>query len=302
MPDLNQPDIANKAAQAAIAPEFDSLVRRARRRRRTAIIGTGLAVAAVATGVFSVVGATRDTTAPVVPAPSTQRVTSPSLTPPTTPTPSKQTVPVSGPCPLTSLRQLPKGSGCASLAHGDFDGDGLRDTLFVYANPLDSEAIAEKWHVRLALASGAVKNSTLPLPRDGSNLEVVGAANPDRNARDDAFIVLHRGASDDFIGIFSVVGERLTQLRGPDGRPFEIDHGGSVLFGSGLLCPAPHARPELVTTGFGFDHQGAWLWQRTIFSWQGWRLVQVTQEHGTTTARKAEAYRRFDCLGLTLSS
>jgi hypothetical protein len=209
-----------------------------------------------------------------------------------------------GPCPRSSIRQLPHGSGCASQAVGDFDGNGGPDRFIVYAHPLDADGMAQGWHVLLLLDDGQVRARDLDMWRAQGNKGVVTALDANRDGRAEALVILHEGASDDFTRLFALWDTRIVQVRGPDHRPFEIDTGGSVMQGAGGGCRVISHQPRFYTSSY-YREADRWHWTRTFYSWGGLgdlHLTQVRREHGLTTERGAYRYGEFTCYSLHLGS
>ena len=208
------------------------------------------------------------------------------------------------PCPLARYPGVPADSGCISYASGDFEGDGRRGTLVVYAHPLDRQGFARAWHARITLQSGRVVVAALGRPGHGlglgTNLWVMGAANVDGDGADEAIVRVNAGASDDFLGVFFLRGDHLIEVRKAAGGPFLFGVGSDANFGSGGGCRRVGARMELVDTG-AWRMGGRWHWQETFYRGQGAKVTPVRTVSGPTTSRGARRYEAFRCGKIALN-
>lgn len=302
MPDLDQPELAALAAQATVAPSFEALLRRARRRRRTAVLGAGLAVTLVAVGGAFGAAGLRTEAGPVGPSATSPPVTSSPTTDPSTPTETTPSsvpkwIPTSGACPTTHLEGLPAGSGCASLGRGDFDGDGSMDLVVAFAYPLDAKGFAQGWYVRFIPGGPARSPLSMRLPVTQTNMRIEAVVDVNRDGRDDALLDYQDGATTNDLEIVTVSRGHLDRMGGPEGVPFGFTLGGSVEQGSGARCRLDKGIPEVVDLGY-FERSGAFRRFENIYRWHGTSLMLVDQE----VARIAEAdvgkYSQFHCFGL----
>jgi hypothetical protein len=212
--------------------------------------------------------------------------------------------PAFGPCPPTSIQALPSGSGCASRVVGDFDGDGSADRFVVYAHPLADDGTAKAWHVMLLLATGQVRAADLSMDPGSDNKGVVAAFDANGDGRDEALVLVHQGAADDFSRLFSLRDTRILQVRDENNRPFEFDVGSVASFGSGGGCRRVDGTTMLVTSGY-VERGQTWHWSRTFYRWNGDRGLHVSRAYtddGSTTERAAGRYARFDCLSVHLGA
>ncbi len=202
------------------------------------------------------------------------------------------------PCPLASYPGVPTGSGCISYAAGHFEGDGRRDTLVVYAHPLDRQGFARAWHARITLHSGRAVVAALGRPGHGiglgENLWVMGAVNADGDGADEAIVRVNGGASTDLLGIFLLRNGHLIEARKASGGPFVFVFGSDVNFGSGGGCRKAGGRMELVDAGAWIKRK-RWHWMETYYRWQGTQVTPVRSLRGTTTPRGTGRYEAFRC-------
>lgn len=306
MADRDQPEVAHPAAAAARPPDFDDLVRRARRVRRTTVAGAALAVAAVFGGAAVATQGFDDS----APAPTPPARTGPALpdspatatptattttTTPTIPTTTASALPSDGACPPTSLPELPRGAGCATLVRGVVDGDANADRIIVYAAPLDASGQALGWHLRIELAAGTVVTRSIAVADRSTNLAVVGAADADGDGRDEVLVLLHRGAATDCVGLFRLAGDRhIARVQTSDGHPFAWSLGATVDAGSGGACTSLSRRPALGTSSY-WHGGGKWHWRTTSYRWKDGALVKAAVDHGLTTEGGVASYTRLTC-------
>lgn len=188
------------------------------------------------------------------------------------------------PEPSPPTLALPAEAICASSTSGNFDGFSKNERLTTYTIRGSTWA-TQPWYMRVELGSGRVITADLstyyPEPRQVS---VVGAADARGDGRDEVFVVLTRGASTDFIGIFGMSGSDLVlAATSLSQRAFPI--GGSVMHQGMLQCTGTGAAARLIVSGWGSSDTGKTFdWQSTTYRWSGMHLFTVSSRSGTVTS------------------
>lgn len=196
-------------------------------------------------------------------------------------------------CPLAAM-----GGGATDVTTkpGDFDGNGVADTLRAYR-------LATDWHLRVELAGGGSGYDLVVPGIDAvSGLKAVGGFNLGGGPADEAFAVVAGGASMTFVGIFVFTNCQLiraTEL----GNVTSYGIGASAQQRSGLRCVAGTALQVLAAQPA--PNTGAPLTAvRTNFDLVGSSFVQAgapTQETLGLNDPLLAAFSKFDCGSLSLN-
>lgn len=238
--------------------------------------------------------------------------TTPTTQPPTTAAPSATAAPASGTsvttrlttttarpatnsatCPLAAI-----GAGATDVTTkpGDFDGNGVADTLRTYK-------LGSTWHLRVELAGGASGHDlVVPGVDPGTGLKAVGGFNLDENQSNEAFVVIGGGASTTLVAIFVFNNCQLTRVTEmgnaatfPVGASAQRRTGLSCVLGTALQTLSASAPPNTGTPFTG---------TRTTYDLVGSDLVQANVSAQETFAMNDPAgavFSRFTCGSLSLS-
>ncbi|MGI8806376.1 MAG: hypothetical protein ACR2KK_00705 [Acidimicrobiales bacterium] len=195
-------------------------------------------------------------------------------------------------CPLPAL-----GGGVidATTKPGDFDGNGVADTLRTYK-------VTGEWHLRVEL-DGGQSGDDLVVPADpSSGLKAVGGFNVGGNVADEAFAIVSSGASATSIAIFTFTNCKLVQVGANDRvTTFLVEalpdrrSGLRCVAGTELQVLNAAVRPR-TTTPFTAT--------RTTFKVIGSALVRASVSPEETYAAddpRLVPFGRFDCGSLSLN-
>ncbi len=182
-----------------------------------------------------------------------------SPSPSASPTPSFDN---GAPCPVPPVGVR---RACVTSAQGDLDGDGRTDTISVFAWPLDRQRYPLAWHIEADTAHGTRSTRTIGGGTPpGSYPKIIGLFDANGDGRDEAFVRVDGGATNDVVELFFVLGGRLQPVQevGPFGsRTFSFMVGGSIFEGSGAQCTAPSGQPRRLLV------LGAASSDATMFHW-----------------------------------
>jgi hypothetical protein len=191
---------------------------------------------------------------------------SPSPSPSPAPTPTQAaSIADGGPCP-----KPPPGEprACVTTAHGDLDGDGLLDTVSVFAWPIDGQRRPLAWHAETTLASGGTSVASIGgRTPPGSYPRVLGLFDASGDGRDEAFIKVNGGATNDVIELFGVLGGQLLPVREAGRGVLTLTVGGSIFEGDGAECTAPPGGPRRLVVASAVSSDA------TIFHWTETTLI-----------------------------
>jgi len=241
-------------------------------------------------------GATTTSTTPTTEPPTTA---APTTTAASTSATTRQTTTTARPvantqsCPLSAI-----GGGATDVTTkpGDFDGNGVVDTLRAYK-------LGSDWHLRVEL-SGAASGHDVVVPGvdPGTGLKAVGGFNLDENQSNEAFVVIGSGASTTLVAIFVFKNCQLTRVT-EMGNAATFQVGASAQNRSGLSCVQGTALQTLSAsappnTGTPFSGR------RTTYDLVGSDLVQANvspQETFGLNDPGLAPFSRFTCGSLSLN-
>jgi len=196
-------------------------------------------------------------------------------------------------CPLAAI-----GGGATDITTkpGDFDGNGVSDTLRAYK-------LTGQWHLRVELAGGASGADLIVSGIDPSTgLKAVGGFNLDGNIADEAFAIVGTGASTTLIGIFAFTNCKLVRVT-QNGRETTFAIGASAQRRSGLRC-VPGTALQALGAAVMPNTSTPFTASRTIFNLVGSNLVEANispPETYAATDPMLAPFGRFDCGSLSLN-
>jgi len=157
----------------------------------------------------------------------------------------------------------PRHRFCVSSIHGRFDSDQRGDSAVVFSTRRKCDTMEGRyWYLVVRLANGRALSRPLGHDRPAfSSAREVGCeavcevrAAPDfnRDGRHEIEVSLQQGASSEQRGVYGVVRGKLRRLPGGRaGARFSLDYGGTVRFGSYVVCRARAKEHYVVAVGWG---------------------------------------------------
>ena len=197
-----------------------------------------------------------------------------------------------GACPVAPMTT---GAALVTSASGDFDGNGIADTLRAYR-------VVDTWRLRVELAGGGGADVAVAVA-DGvtgpRGVQALGGFNIDRNRGDEAFATTGGGASTDLVGVWTFANCQLTRLT-VNGQPSEFPVGASLRNYSGLTCVAGSGLQVLSASSD--DALRTFTLQRTDYAASGTALVAGSSSSSTLPAGDPglSSASRFTCGTLAL--
>ena len=217
----------------------------------------------------------------------------PSADPPAQSTPGPSAAPGSGAveCPLPAL---PGGVSGVTTKPGDFDGNGVVDTLRAYS-------VGGEWHLRVELAGGRSGDDLVVDVDPATGLKAVGGFNLGGTAAEEAFATVSSGLQASTIAVFAFTNCNLDQVT-VNGRAatFLVEAaadrrtGLRCVAGTGLQVLNAEQRPRATT----------FTTNRVMFNLVGSTLTQASVSPPETYAADdpmLAPFARFDCGSLSLS-
>lgn len=153
---------------------------------------------------------------------------------------------------VTGCNATPPPVSAINVSHvdSDFNGDGKADTLTVYGTGTVQQPSPYHLQIQLSGSLGAVDDVIADAATDNSQVvKALGGADvtasaglPPDGSGAEAFIQVGSGASDALVGVFQLIGCKITRLTGPSLFPI----GGSVTHLDGLRCDGTAGGVRLV--------------------------------------------------------
>jgi len=236
-------------------------------------------------------GSTSTTEAPTTVAPTTTAASAGTVTTRLTPT-TVRPPPTTAAGPLAGI-----GAGATDITTkpGDFDGNGVADTLRAYK-------LGGNWHLRVELAGGGGYDLAVTGIDQVNGMRAIGGFNLNDNIADEAFATVGSGASSTFLGIFVFTNCQLVRVT-QSGNVLTFEVGASAQRRSGLGCVSGTALQTLSasappTTGTPFTGT------RTTYDLVGSNLIEANlspQETYGVNDPLLAPFGRFSCGSLSLS-
>lgn len=210
-------------------------------------LAAGLAAAVLAVAACGDDDAGPDPTRPTRPTTTTTHGTTSSTTGPTSSETTAAPEPTDAPtstseaaagqpgCPDSA--PVPAGATAVVEELGDVDGDGRADVLRSYL-------AGDRWTLQVELAAGGSAAVALDV-FDTAGVGLVGGADVDGDGRDEVWAQVGSGASTAILGLATLEGCELVQVRTDFGAPAELPVGGSVGAAAGLECRAGDGGADL---------------------------------------------------------
>jgi hypothetical protein len=176
---------------------------------------------------------------------------------------------------------------CASSIRGKFDSDQRRDVAVVYSTRRRCDTVnGRSWYLVVRLASGGGLRRPLGNDRPafasesdfGCDTVCAVRAVPDfnRDGRHEIEVSLQQGATTEQRGIYGVVRGKLRRLTGrPGDKRFSFSYGGSVRYGSFVVCRARAHMHIVAAVGWGLSDDAHSSVDESIYTFDGlhFRLI-----------------------------
>lgn len=178
---------------------------------------------------------------------------------------------------------------------GDFDGNGVADTLRAYN-------VTGQWHLRVELDGGPSGDDLVVDVDPSTGLKAVGAYNVGGNVTDEAFAIISSGASAHSLGVFTFNNCKLVPVTA-NGRRTTFVVEATAERRTGLRCVAGTAL-EVLNAEQTPRTTTAFTTNRVAFNLVGTNLVQANISSPETYAAsdpRLEPFGRFDCGSLSLN-
>ena len=198
-----------------------------------------------------------------------------------------------------------------SQAPGDFDGDGMADTLVVYGTGTDDAPAPYMIRIDLGNGNGSVETTIVDAATDPiQNVKALGGADvsartgvPDDGSGAEAFVAVGSGASTFLVGLYQLTACHLVRLTTAAGStPAELPVGGTVTHLSGVRCDNVSGGARLVQVSGESTDGVTYTTSEQAFDVTDGKLVAASPPVAGTLSGNDPDLSRFsglDCSGVS---